>query len=190
MMRWKIVNVLLLVTTVAILSLNFILRADSGMRNFEVFPDMAVAPAYDSYAVNPNFADGKTLREPVAGTIIRGQMPLGFEATKEDAERAGRELVNPFSGDAGVLERGSVVYARYCLNCHGPEGRGDGVVATRGFPAPPPLQAPNALGLRDGQMFHIVTYGQGNMPSHAAQIDRDDRWRAIEYVRKLQGVTR
>ena len=189
-MRWKFVNVILLLTTAFLLSLNFVLSADSGRRNFEVLPDMVTAPAYDSYAVNPNFDDGKTLREPIAGTIVRGQMPLGYAATKEDAERAGRELVNPFSGDARAIERGSVVYMRYCLNCHGPEGKGDGVVAKRGFPAPPPLQAPHALGLRDGQMFHIVTYGQANMPSHAAQIDRDDRWRAIEYVRKLQGVSR
>lgn len=39
-------------------------------------------------------------------------------------------------------------------------------------------------------MFHVLTYGQANMPSYASQVDREDRWRVIEYVRQLQGVRR
>lgn len=35
-------------------------------------PDMDVSRAYDTYTENPVFEDGKTLREPVEGTIPRG----------------------------------------------------------------------------------------------------------------------
>jgi hypothetical protein len=35
-------------------------------------------------------------------------------------------------------------------------------------------------------MFHIVTYGQGNMPALAAQVRRDDRWKVILAVRDMQ----
>ena len=39
----------------------------------------------------------------------------------------------------------------------------------------------------DGQMFHVLTFGQGNMAAYAAQVERDDRWRVIAYIRQLQG---
>jgi hypothetical protein len=40
--------------------------------------------------------------------------------------------------------------------------------------------------MRDGQLFHVVTYGQGNMSGYASQIGEDDRWRAVAHVRHLQ----
>lgn len=184
------VNGALLAATILLLALNWVLKSDPTHRNFEVLPDMAASIAYDTYAENPHFADGKTLREPVPGTVIRGQMPLHYTASKADAERAGLELTSPLAGDKRALPRGAVVYANYCATCHGPEGKGDGVVAKRGFPAPPSLLAPRALNMKDGQMFHVLTYGQANMPSYASQVDREDRWRVIEYVRQLQGVRR
>lgn len=189
-MRISAVNAVLLGAIVLLLPLHWILPSDPARRNYEVLPDMARSAAYHSFAPNPNFANGMTLREPVPGTIIRGQMPLHYTASKADAERAGRELVSPFVGDKNALARGAIVFANFCETCHGPLGKGDGLVAKRGFPAPPSLLAPRALGLKDGQLFHILTYGQANMPSYAAQVDRDDRWCAIEYVRKLQGVRR
>lgn len=185
-MRRTIVNSLLFVTVIALLSLNWVTQADPNRRNVEVLPDMARSVPYDSFSANPNFRDGKTLREPVPGTVIRGHMPLHYAATPADAQRAGRELANPLKGPQ-ALARGAAIYTAYCGICHGPAGKGDGTVAQRGFPAPPSLLAPKALALPDGQIFHIVTYGQNNMPSYAAQIERDDRWAAVLYVRSLQG---
>jgi len=40
--------------------------------------------------------------------------------------------------------------------------------------------------MRDGQLFHILTFGQGNMPAHAAQLSREDRWKAVVHIRTLQ----
>jgi len=31
-----------------------------------------------------------------------------------------------------------------------------------------------------------VTYGQGNMPGHASQIEPEDRWKVALWVRHLQ----
>jgi len=186
-MRTTILNTFLFVMVVTLLSLNWLLRADPGVRNYEVLPDMARSIPYDSFTVNANFRNGQTLQLPVAGTIVRGHMPLHYAATPADAIRAGRELVNPYKAtDAAVLARGQAVYMTFCEICHGPAGKGDGPVAQRGFPAPPSLLAPKAMQIADGQMFHIVTYGQNNMPSYAAQIEREDRWKAIVYVRSLQ----
>ncbi|HNA07430.1 MAG TPA: cytochrome c, partial [Leptospiraceae bacterium] len=33
---------------------------------------------------------------------------------------------------------------------------------------------------------HIITMGRGLMASYAAQIEPDDRWKIILYIRKLQ----
>ncbi len=182
-----LVNGLLIVIVVGLLSLNWVLRANPNQRNFEFLPNMARSVPFDSFSSNPNFRDGMTLRQPVPGTVIRGQMPLHYTASTSDAERAGRELVNPFAAkDGAALARGAVIYATYCEICHGPAGKGDGTVAQRGFPAPPSLMAPNARGLADGRLFHIITYGQKNMPPYSAQIDRDDRWKAVLHVRSLQ----
>ena len=40
--------------------------------------------------------------------------------------------------------------------------------------------------MKAGQMFHVLTFGQNNMPSYASQLSREDRWNAIAYVRTLQ----
>ena len=64
-----------------------------------------------------------------------------------------------------------------------PTGEGDGLVVQHGFPVPPPLSRGQTQAMTDGQMFQILTNGQNSMPSYAAQIARDDRWKAILHVR-------
>ena len=57
----------------------------------------------------------------------------------------------------------------------------------RGVPPPPSLLADKALKMKDGQLFHIVTYGQANMASYAGQVTTEDRWAVILHIRHLQG---
>ena len=59
-------------------------------------------------------------------------------------------------------------------------------MAKLGVPPPPSLLGESALQMADGRMYHIITFGQGNMAAYAAQVERDDRWRVISYVRQLQ----
>jgi mono/diheme cytochrome c family protein len=167
----------------------FVPERDVRRPNFEFLPEaqMAQSPAYDSFAPNPDFADGLTLRTPPAGTIARGHPPLDYQPTLQDALRAGLELTNPYQPtDNARRDRGTIVFTNYCQVCHGPLGQGNGPVAQGGFPPPASLLADRALLMKDGQMFHVLTYGQGNMPSFAAQLSRDDRWNVILHVRMLQ----
>lgn len=190
-MRRSTLNVLLLLALLAVLGVNLALRPDPERRNVDFMPEMVVSAAAEPFSASAVFADGKTLQPPPAGAMIRGLPPLHYQATPEDAARAGRELSSPFpAADVKALARGQIVYGNYCQVCHGPAGKGDGPVAQRGFPAPPSLLADKALGLADGQIFHILTYGQGNMPAYAAQIRREDRWTAMLYVRELQKTAR
>jgi mono/diheme cytochrome c family protein len=182
-----VLNFLLLVAFLASLGLHGVTGRDLSQRNFEVMPEMVRSPAYDTFAPNPNFADGKTLQLPEPGTIPRGRLPLHYEPSPEDAARAGAELHNPFAAAAaGARERGAFVYLNFCQMCHGPQAKGDGPVPQRGGPLPASLLAENAVQMKDGQMFHVLTYGQRNMPAHAAQLSRADRWKVILHVRELQ----
>ncbi len=186
-MSLRPIDIVLLVALAACVVITWTAGRDFSRPNVEFIPDMAHSVAYDAFAPNPNFPDGKTLQPPPTGTIPRDLPPLHFAATPEDAERAGRELHSPVAlDDPRVLQRGAFVFASFCQHCHGPSGAGDGPVAKRGFPPPPSLIAEHARRLADGQLFHIVTYGQGNMPAHAGQLSRRDRWCVVAHVRALQ----
>lgn len=168
-------------------------RVDYSQPNIEILPDMKYSPAWTAYESNPHFANGQTTQTPVAGTVPRGHLPLHFTATKEDAIRAGTELANPYhaanqasSQLPDSIRRGGDTYRIFCISCHGAGGAGDGPVAKRGFPPPPSMLTGNSLKMQDGQLFHIVTYGQGNMPGFAGQIPRMQRWDAVNYLRSLQ----
>jgi mono/diheme cytochrome c family protein len=181
------VNGILLVLLGVVVVLTWTLRRDFTERNTEFLPGMVESVPFDAQAANPNFPDGKTLRNPVPGTIARGFMPFPYDATPEGGLRAGMELHNPISDTLhDAVKRGAVVYTTFCQPCHGTGGLGDGPVAQRGFPPPPSLFAEKALKIKDGQMFHILTYGQANMPGLAAQISREDRWKVILKVRDMQ----
>lgn len=193
-MSRRTLNLLLSVAFVASVALNWAVRRDSARPNREFFPEMVRSPRYNAFSPNPNFADGKTLQPPVPGTVPRGYLPIHYRATPQDAARAGEELQNPFSREDArapiesgrALERGAHVYTNFCQPCHGSAARGNGPVVLRGYPAPPSLLGEKALKMKDGQMFHILSYGQGNMPLYSSQLPREDRWQVIVFVRSLQ----
>lgn len=184
-----VLNVFLLVALIISVSASWLLTPNPARPNFEFIPEMAHASRYNAFAPNPNFANGATLQRPDSGAIPRGWMPLHYAATPQDAMRAGEELRSPLSpGNARAQERGAFVFANFCAVCHGAGGAGNGPVAQRGYPPPPSLLAEHAQKMKDGQLFHILTYGQNNMPSYASQLSRDDRWNVILYVRTLQAA--
>ncbi|MDA1232657.1 MAG: cytochrome c [Planctomycetota bacterium] len=226
-------NVVLAVLLFIVVCLIVSLDADRSQPNYEFLPNMKRTGASSAFSANVVFPNGRTMQASVAGTIARGDLPIYYAPTKEDAIRAGEELLNPYlsaSGAASALryndrtildssatvvanttadnasvaapeaaaksdpaallqasvQRGAEVYNVYCISCHGVTGTGDGPVAKRGFPPPPPLPTGKSVQMKDGQLFHILTYGQGSMSSMAAQLTRDRRWDVINFVRRLQ----
>jgi mono/diheme cytochrome c family protein len=182
-------HLVLVVGIVLCLTPIFLLRRDPSEPNLEVVMErqMARTPAFGAYADNPNFPDKLTLRQPVPGTIPQGVKPFHYGPTPLEAARAGKELKNPLShGNPEVRKRGAMLYANYCQSCHGEGGLGDGAVSRRGFPAPLSFLGTAVLDMPDGEMFHILTHGKGNMPPHALQLSSLDRWAVILHVRVLQ----
>ena len=181
-------NVLLLGALVMMVALGWTGPAQTRLRNFEYFPDMARSLRYNTFAPNPNFSDGKTLQSPPPGTMpIEDPIVSPRLREAERVPRAGEEAQNPFpTNDAPALARGRVVFETFCQPCHGPGGAGDGIVPTRGFPTPPSLAAGRAVTMNDGALFRTVTRGTAEMPAYAAQIAPSDRWKVVLYVRSLQ----
>jgi len=186
-MNTRAINLVLILLLATAGILAWSIRKDQSRPNFEIMPDMARSVPYDSFSQAEAFPDAKTMQQPAPRTIPRGFRPFAYEATEEDAIRAGEELTNPYSGeDVEEARQGGRVYLSFCLPCHGPKGAGDGAAVKRGFPAPPALSSPDSRALPDGRIFHLITRGQGNMPAHGAQISQEDRWRAVLHIRSLQ----
>lgn len=179
------VNLSLAVILAVLIGLHWAVPSDPTRRSMRYFPDMADSIAMESQA--PPVAEMTIDLRPPEGSIARGFLPFNYEATPEDAVRAGLELVNPLADeDQSIGERGAALFATFCTPCHGPNGNGDGPVTLKGVPPPPSLHLPHALDLPDGQIYHIITHGQKNMASYAAQVDRLDRWRLVGTIRSLQ----
>lgn len=152
---------------------------------FEFMPDMARSVPYDAYAPNPLTGDGKTLQPPPEGSIPRGFEPFHYGATPEEAARAGRELANPIPATPESMARGKKLYERFCLECHGTQGKGDGPLIPK-FPNPPSFTSKAVREYPEGRLYHVISRGSGMMASYASQIAPEDRWKIVHYVRSLQ----
>ncbi len=157
---------------------------------YVVTPGMVTSVPFDPYEPNDVTASGQTLQHPPAGTLPYGTSSHRYGVTAAETKRAGRELHSLSPATPAALARGKWVYGTYCGVCHGDGGHGDGSVIGPGrFPNPASLVAQHAKDLPDGAIYHIITVGQGLMPSHAVQVSPADRWHAVRYVRKLQAAS-
>lgn len=158
---------------------------NTAVRNKEWPTQMQYSPAYLSQTSNPVLPNGMTDQPPVPGTIPRGFQPFRYGPGPAEALRAGNELKNPYHPTEENLARGQHVFDTYCAVCHGATGAGDGPLIPK-YPNPPAYNTAKSKSLADGTMFHVITAGRNNMPSHAAQVSADDRWKVILYIRALQ----
>lgn len=180
-----------LVVGVALTLLDALLAPRTDRRNYELFAEMARSPARESFSASAQLPGGITNQPLVPGVVTRSATPFAFGAAPEEAERAGRELESPLPAPVpdADLERGRVVFGAFCGACHGADGAGQGPVVRRGMPAPSNLLADRARLLPDGALFHVLTRGQGNMTSFEAELTPLDRWRAIAWIRRMQGAS-
>ncbi|MCC6764647.1 MAG: cytochrome c [Deltaproteobacteria bacterium] len=150
--------------------------------NFSMFNQ----PKYKAQAKSDFFYDGKTMRQPVAGTIARGHLHEDPAlATGMDAE--GQPLAtSPVAVDAALLARGADRYGIYCQPCHDERGEGKGVLAERAKVPTANLLAQRVRELPDGAIFDTVTNGKGLMAGYRYPITASDRWAIIAYVRDMQ----
>jgi mono/diheme cytochrome c family protein len=156
------------------------LAAGAGCRQ-----DMHDAPRYEPYEKSDFFADKRSARPLVEGTVARGHLR---EGTPQETGKIGALFVAtaPVAVTLDLVRRGQERYGIYCSPCHGLMGAGDGMVVRRGFRPPPSFHDSRLLAQPDGYIFDVVTRGFGAMPDYAAQVPVPDRWAVVAYIRALQ----
>tara|TARA_R100001143_G_scaffold56472_2_gene53181 strand:- start:160 stop:699 length:540 start_codon:yes stop_codon:yes gene_type:complete len=135
-------------------------------------PDMANQPRLETYETGAAFDDGLAARPVPGGTVARDQRPPARE--------------NPLPINPETLAHGRQQFEVFCAPCHGRNGRGQGVIVQRGFPAPPSLHLPRLRQAEDQHFYQVISDGYGAMYAYASRVPENDRWAIIAYVRSLQ----
>ena len=149
-------------------------------------PSMDDQPKVLPQAASEFFFDGESMRQPVPGTI-----PIG--GLKEDTafftgKGADGQFVAkiPVTVDDALRERGHQRYTIYCQPCHDARGDGKGILFQRASVPTASYHQDKILNYPDGQIFDVITNGNGLMAGYKWPIPPADRWAIVSYVRELQ----
>jgi mono/diheme cytochrome c family protein len=147
--------------------------------------DMHTQPRYQPLAASDFFADGRSARPLVAGTVARGH--LRTDARFSTGYDNGVLITQfPFAITKQEILRGQERFNIYCSPCHGRLGDGEGMIVQRGFSHPPTYHSDRLRQAPVGHFFDVITNGFGAMHSYAARVQPRDRWAIIAYIRALQ----
>lgn len=159
-------------------------------------PDMAYSRAYETYSASPVFVDGQTNREPVSGTVKRGDaypFHIAMDKPGDTANYyASRAVKNPLPAlNADDLKEAERLYLINCGICHGTKLDGNGPLYNGGdgpYPAKPATLVGDAKyeAMPEGQMYYSTTYGKNLMGSYASQLQPKQRWMVIAYIKSKQ----
>lgn len=180
---------------------------DPNSPGVEYMPDMYRSPAVEAYVdfgqdpyvfteeVAKEQRQRQSARLPVEGTIpfamdaskAQFNMPYSYPNTVEGYEAAGLNLKSPIAMTEATVEQGKVIYTKFCMHCHGETGQGDGGVVKNGNYPVPPSYTGALKDLPEGKIFHSLVYGKNiAMGSHASQLNKEERWLVVQYVKYLQ----
>lgn len=173
--------------------------------------EMYDQPKYKPLTPSTLFADGNSSRPQVPGAIPHSQGGLAETSSgREGAERwlpgpgpaigvdaQGKSLAqgpnaaapvynNPLPITPELLARGRERFDIYCAPCHSRAGDGDGMIARRGFPAPPSYHTERLRNAPDSHLYQVISDGYGVMYPYADRITPHDRWAIVAYIRALQ----
>ena len=192
----------LLVLSLLLVPPALILRAravPSEHRRIHIIQNMDNQPKFVDQQENILFADHRSMRPQVPGTVSRSQM-VGdthlFLGTV-DSEFATSFPEQVTINDA-LLKRGRIAFEVYCLPCHGVKGEGNGIVHERAmvllntgangttWVQPKNLHEEAIAEQPVGQIFWSITNGVRNMAGYGSQVRVQDRWAIVAWVKALQ----
>jgi hypothetical protein len=157
-------------------------RSEKPPRQF--FPDLKQQQKWLAQSTSPMFADGRTMRQPVTGTVAFSRVAMApdvFSAKPEWAQPFLQEQTDLLKEDAtfyeglgadgkyvarmpaaitqALLQRGATKFNIYCAACHNYDGAGGGMVGQKwSYPLP---------------NFHDVKYREPD-PKNPAQLTHLD----------------
>lgn len=196
---------LVIVALLAILPLVIIARnraEASPARPIQIILDMDLQTKFKTQSRNDLFADGRAMRQPVSGTVARGE--AGADTHFNNGVVGGTwagTLPSQTPLSPALLARGQERFNIYCAACHGYAGMGDGMINRRALDLVTNAAGPvdgtvwvAAKSLHDatitvqpvGQIFNTITYGIRNMAAYGTQVPVADRWAIAAYVKALQ----
>lgn len=150
--------------------------------------NMDQQPRKEAQEVNNFFEDGRSMRQPVEGTVARGLRKADL-ALYEGIDSNGEWIASsPIEFTQSFLYRGKERYEIYCTPCHGITGDGLGIVMTGnyGYVPAPSYHQKRLREATDGELYSAIFNGVRTMPSYAHQIKVEDRWAIVGYIRALQ----
>jgi hypothetical protein len=168
---------------------------------WEIFPDMDRQLKLRPQNIDTFFADDRSSRPPIPGTIPRdpafhlsqgGSNVLAYPY-QDLPVNTGRVTgttnfveTNPFEITPAFIARGRQRFQINCSPCHGPLADGNGITKKLGMATVANLQDPRIVVYADGDIFDVISNGRKTMYAYGAQIAVEDRWAIIAYLRALQ----
>lgn len=127
-----------------------------------------------------NRAGALTMACGAAGFIAGAWLLIAAQSASE----AQAIVRNPIPPTADSVAAGQIVYERYCLTCHGVNGRGDGPGA-EGLEPPPADLAVHVPLHGDADIFGFIANGiEGtSMVGLADNLTDDEIWHVINFIR-------
>jgi len=153
-----------------------------GCRN-----DMHDQPRFKPLAESDFYADLRSARAPVEGTVARGDLREdSYFYTGKIGANPGDYMPAEVPVNEETLARGRERFNIYCAPCHSRVGDGNGMLPQRGYRHPPSYHQDRLRKAPLGYFFDVMTNGFGALPDYAMQITPEDRWKIVAYIRALQ----
>ena len=100
-----------------------------------------------------------------------------------------KTLKNPEKLTATSVEAGKKLFVSQCAMCHGATGNGKGDLAvTLKLSLPDFTKAAALKGYTDGELFRILSVGNGVMPGQAKRLSDTHLWDIVNFLRAAGGA--
>jgi Cytochrome C oxidase, cbb3-type, subunit III len=131
-------------------------------RPIEIFPDMDHQPKKKPQTESAFFADGRSDRPPVPGTIP-SKVPVEdpYLVSGMMGENWGDGIPLPVTEK--LLARGKERYTINCAVCHGAAGMGNGITSQYGLAGAANYNSDRLRQIPDGYIYNVIVHGQNTM---------------------------
>ncbi|MCW8928813.1 MAG: cytochrome c [Gammaproteobacteria bacterium] len=144
-----------------------------------IFPTILLIGCVFMYAggwrLLPNFSGGMARHH----SSMSGGVPDAYKGRR-----------NPLPLTQNNIIKGSSLYTKNCVTCHGNKGRGNGPVAGSLYPPPADLASLIRMPIaQDDYLLWAISEGgvqlKTSMPAFKDNLNEAERWKIIHYLRQL-----
>jgi len=154
---------------ISFFALSVLMVATLGCRQ-----DMHDQPKFLPLRGSSLFADGRSARNQVPGTVARSQGEVNsYFLTGLVDGKEGDGLPIPVTPT--LLARGQERYNVYCSPCHSRVGNGEGMIVQRGYYQAANFHSDRLRRAPLGHFVNVIVNGYGAMPTYAAAVKPMDR---------------